>query len=247
MKKNFRLFLGSSSKAAKFAHALQTLLERERDDEISIRARVWDQGLLPLGSITANELLRRAGEYDFAVFVFAPDDLITAGSKTYFVARDNVVFELGLFMGRLGRERVFYIVPRDQQDFHIPSDLHGVTWAAFDSAAAREELLSALQAASDQIYAKITSLGNVTSRPSADERFDELVSKIDRLLSESQTKAIGHFPGFLESHICPLLESGGAIWILCDVLHYGMFSAPKICRRYREAFTDETKILVVNA
>ena len=43
------------------------------------------------------------------------------------VPRDNVIFELGLLMGALGRERVFILKPRNV-DIRIPSDLLGVTW-----------------------------------------------------------------------------------------------------------------------
>lgn len=51
------------------------------------------------------------------------------------MTRDNTLFEMGLFWGRLGRRRVFCIIPADipnggdkgPQSFHLPSDLDGLT------------------------------------------------------------------------------------------------------------------------
>ena len=45
--------------------------------------------------------------------VMSPDDLLESRSQSYASATDNVIFELGLFMGKLGRSRVFIVHEQD--------------------------------------------------------------------------------------------------------------------------------------
>jgi CRP/FNR family transcriptional regulator, cyclic AMP receptor protein len=56
------------------------------------------------------------------VLVVTRDDTLQIRDIVYQVPRDNVVFEAGLFMGRLGRRRVFVVAPM-QEKAHLPSDL----------------------------------------------------------------------------------------------------------------------------
>jgi CRP/FNR family cyclic AMP-dependent transcriptional regulator len=65
-------------------------------------------------------------EADFAALVFGPDDKVMSRKIEEMAPRDNVVFELGLFMGDLKRERTF-IVKEHKADIKIPSDLLGLT------------------------------------------------------------------------------------------------------------------------
>src|SRR5262249_43556328 len=46
--------------------------------------------------------------------------------------RDNVVFESGLFLGKHGRKRTFFVTPRATPHFKLPSDFDGVTTADYD-------------------------------------------------------------------------------------------------------------------
>ena len=69
-----------------------------------ISVDVWNQGtIFGLGTATLEALEQAVLAYDFAVFVFSPDDELQSRGKVKPVARDNVVFELGLFIGRLSR------------------------------------------------------------------------------------------------------------------------------------------------
>lgn len=49
-----------------------------------------------------------------------------------FRARQNVVLELGYFLGKLGRDKVVALY-REKADFEMPSDYSGVLFVPFDS------------------------------------------------------------------------------------------------------------------
>ncbi len=79
------------------------------------------------------------------VFVLVtPDDLVNENSKR---ARQNVIFELGYFMGKLGRKSGRVIVLR-KGDVDIPSDLGGILYISIDNgiAAAGEQIRKAIEA-----------------------------------------------------------------------------------------------------
>jgi hypothetical protein len=67
--------------------------------------------------------------------------------------RDNVIFELGLFMGRLGKQRCFFVVPRGKQRLRLPTDLLGVTPADYNDGTAN--LRAALGPATTKIISQI--------------------------------------------------------------------------------------------
>ncbi len=63
---------------------------------------------------------------DFAALILAPDDVVTSRENTVAAPRDNVVFELGMFIGALGHARTFLIQPLDAE-VKIPTDPMGFT------------------------------------------------------------------------------------------------------------------------
>lgn len=119
------VFIGSSSEGKDIAHALQVGL----DDEAEVE--VWSQGVFGLGETTLESLVLALDRFDFAVLVVTPDDVAIKRGESAPVPRDNVIFELGLFIGGLGRERTFIMSDRTQT-LQLPSDLAGVTRATFE-------------------------------------------------------------------------------------------------------------------
>lgn len=67
-----------------------------------------------------------AKDVNFAVILLTADDR-TEGEK--FRARQNVVFEMGYFMGALGRDHVMCLV---QENVEIPGDTAGVVYTQID-------------------------------------------------------------------------------------------------------------------
>ncbi|MCJ7533526.1 MAG: nucleotide-binding protein [Anaerolineales bacterium] len=73
----------------------------------------------------------------YAVVLLSPDDLVyeqgASPENGTYRARQNVVFELGYFVGSLGRQRVLALY-RQHERFEMPSDYSGVLFVPFDSA-----------------------------------------------------------------------------------------------------------------
>ena len=71
---------------------------------------------------------------EFAVVLLSPDDIARAvnSENESYRARQNVVFELGFFLGKLGRDRVASIY-RQHENFEMPSDYNGVLFLEFDA------------------------------------------------------------------------------------------------------------------
>lgn len=95
---------------------------------------------------TVIEKVEANGDVGFAVVLLTPDD---EGRKIGDLieprARQNVLLELGYFIGRLGRANVCAI---RKDEVAIPSDFAGVVWENMDSAGAwKQALARELQAA----------------------------------------------------------------------------------------------------
>jgi len=151
-----RVFVGSATEGLKVAHKIQANLNSEFEIE------VWNQGTtFGLGTATLEALEAAVLSYDFGIFVFTPTDELHSRGEVKQVARDNVVFELGLFIGKLTRMRVFVVRPKS--GIALPSDLAGITTASYDPS--QSNLTAALGPACDQVRDAIAS---ALSRQSAD-------------------------------------------------------------------------------
>jgi len=118
------VFLGSSGEATWLAKEIEGALRSSK----SIVLDAWYHfGSWDAGRATLEVLEDRLQQADFAILVLSEDDLIQSrGSAPTPSPRDNVLLELGLFMGRLGRNRAFFLFPKSG-GIKIPSDLYGIT------------------------------------------------------------------------------------------------------------------------
>jgi hypothetical protein len=64
-----------------------------------------------------------ANYFDFGVFVATADDLTLKGGKMIIEARDNVILEMTLFLGALGRDKSFLLVEKGTD---LPTDFSGI-------------------------------------------------------------------------------------------------------------------------
>ena len=123
------LFIGSSVEGLKIVNALTEKLHYK------FNVTAWDSGIFNISGDTLNDLLKQLKKTDFAIFVFTPDDKAIIRKDGYSIVRDNVLYELGLYTGKLGRKNTFYLQPETPPtDFHLPTDLIGVTPGKYDSA-----------------------------------------------------------------------------------------------------------------
>jgi predicted nucleotide-binding protein len=85
----------------------------------------------------------------FAVVLLTPDDPgCTKGGIPEPRARQNVLLELGYFLGRLGRDKVSAL---KRGAVEIPSDFAGVVWESMESNSCKQALGRELEAAGHQI------------------------------------------------------------------------------------------------
>jgi CRP/FNR family cyclic AMP-dependent transcriptional regulator len=123
--KTIRVFIISSSEALPIARVIQNAFQHD-----PFLTKVWTDGVFRIASYTLQDLEAEIDNSDFAIAIAHSDDFTESRGKDWPSPRDNVIFELGLFMGRLGRARAVLMEPREER-VKLPSDLSGVTTIAY--------------------------------------------------------------------------------------------------------------------
>lgn len=117
-----RVFIICSKEALPIAKCLELGLEYDECDVL-----LWsDEEIFSPGQYPLESLEAEVAKADFGIVLAEPDDLRRSRDKNHHVPRDNVIFELGFFMSRLGRARTLLLVPRNK-DVELPSDFKGLT------------------------------------------------------------------------------------------------------------------------
>lgn len=116
-----RLFVISSVESLPVARALENAFAYD-----NFVTTVWTNGVFRVASYPLQSLFDAVDASDFAVAIAHADDTASIRGQEWPVPRDNVVFELGLFMGRLGKDRAILMESRDH-GVKLPSDLTGIT------------------------------------------------------------------------------------------------------------------------
>jgi predicted nucleotide-binding protein len=134
-----RVFVSTSTEGLKLAYTLQDQLRK------SAETVVWTEGFSP-GTPTYESLLETLKASDIAVIAFSSDDFARSGASRE--ERENLLFVHGLFVGTLGLDRTFVILPKRAMHFY-PADLTTITVLTFDDT--RPSLASALAPVSKRI------------------------------------------------------------------------------------------------
>ncbi len=145
-----KVFIGSSREGIKIAQALGANFEHVAEPYL------WPH-IFELSKTTIEALEKAAADCRFAVFVLTPDDDVRSRGVAMKSARDNVIWEHGLFSGKNGRDRTFFVMPRDVRNLKMPSDLMAVNVATYYSSRLEDNITAALSTASFHITQAIES------------------------------------------------------------------------------------------
>jgi CRP/FNR family transcriptional regulator, cyclic AMP receptor protein len=120
-REKIRVFIISSAEALPIARHIQNAFQH--DPFLTV---IWTDGVFRATGYTLESLEAELDNSDFAIAVAHVDDATVSRGNNWPSPRDNVIFELGLFMGRLGRARAILMEPREDK-VKLPSDLSGIT------------------------------------------------------------------------------------------------------------------------
>lgn len=122
-----RVFIGSSKESKEVAEMLKNHIEMDPNYECVVWNTIFDLGLTNF-----ENLLKKVITFDYAIFVVAPDDVVVKNSthEKTIRTRDNIVLEIGLFTGELGKRSV-YIFKHDSCT--LPTDLLGYVYVPYNN------------------------------------------------------------------------------------------------------------------
>ena len=174
-----RLFIGSSSEHIDICKLIKKQIDAMCRDWLDVE--IWNNGgVFELNRGTLEVLARAAKEFDYGVFVAAPDDKLISRGMEKTVTRDNVIFEAGLFIGGLGINRTFIV-----SNVSLPSDFNGSTVINYEGSEPKQEGL-------DLLVSKI-------QETKARYRFDHM---------HSSALAFGYYNGYLKPLMRISIEQG---------------------------------------
>lgn len=189
-----RLFIGSSNESLSISYAAQQNLYS--DAEIT----VWTQGVFLPSNTNLESLLNQLNSYDFGIFIFSPDDILFIKEEKNQAVRDNVIFELGLFVGHIGKDRCFILIPNDSDELRIPTDLIGMTPVEYETGRTDDNMQAATGPACHSIRLKIKNLGPRSTLIDSANIEPTLPAQIEEnQIIDDKTKTVNKADGSAES------------------------------------------------
>lgn len=164
------IFIAASSAANEYATAVQRHLEKD------FNVRVWSDVRARYKFLPQN-IGNLPSQYDFGVFIFSDNDTLTKDNQQFPITRDNVLFEFGVFVGKLGYERCYILAP-NLPNFHLPSDLDGFLFDSFIKPSNKNDIESAFRVPCGNIRQDINELWNDIVEQRKREKVPERVAAI---------------------------------------------------------------------
>lgn len=171
-----RIFLGSSAERLPVLQQLETHLSNAGEFQR------WT------GAFTANKsaldsLIQQTRLADFSILIAMKDDITIKRGQKLNVARDNMLFEYGLFLGAAGIRKAFLLA---EEGIDLPSDLGGITLHHFTTEPGKYNSL-------DKVAEQIR------------EAMDKSLAGSELGLLPSTALAIGYYGGFVKK-VCDELH-----------------------------------------
>ena len=172
------IFIGSSSEGLLVAKQVKAYFSERFEPTL------WNEDVFKLNVSYLKSL------FDFAILIFTPDDITHSRDKQKSSARDNLIFEQGLFLGRLGTKRAFILC---EESVDILSDYSGISISMFREGdeASIAKACKALEQAMKEAINK-TEIQLLPSTSLAIGYYENFLKKIDQeLMMSNEVKIDG--------------------------------------------------------
>jgi len=147
------VFIMASAEALPIAREIQATFQHD-----PYHVTVWTDGVFRSSNYPIDSLEAEVDASDFAIAIAQPDDVTKTSGQRKHAHRDTVIFELGFFMGRLGRKRALLLEPNGDAVI-LTSDLSGLTTILYKPETDAKRLSAALAPACTRIRTIIQDLG----------------------------------------------------------------------------------------
>lgn len=140
-----RVLMIAPPEAIEIARAIQNALAKD-----PFEIEIWNEGLFRGSRYAIEKLETELDRSDIAIAI--------AGADTS-ASHEHIIFELGFFMGRLGRHRTFLVEAR-REEMGLPKDLAGINTITYDlHAGDGRDLPHALEPACSKLRRLIGEVG----------------------------------------------------------------------------------------
>jgi CRP/FNR family cyclic AMP-dependent transcriptional regulator len=144
-----RILVMAPEDGMEVARAVGQALEKD-----GVTVSVWADGVFRSKKYSIGRLEEELDDSDFAIAVVAPGKTAAGESEE---GRENVIFELGFFIGRLGRNRTLLLEPVKEKA-NLPADLNGLITLTYRPAA-RAGIADAVASACERMRAIVSEFG----------------------------------------------------------------------------------------